>query len=131
MKPILAAIAALPLAGFAAPAAAGGACGEPAVLETIARDFARHAPVYQGIDATIDAIDGIRLTRAEPRTADISSVERHYCHADIALSDGGRHDLWYLVEHGMGFAGYGLHVEFCVAGLDPWHVYGAACRSLR
>lgn len=132
MKPLLAAaFAALSLAALPAQAASGNACAEPYVLLTIARNFAGNAPVYPGLDATIDRIADPRLKRFEPRTQDISSVERHYCQAVVSLSDGKRRNLWYLVEKNMAFAGLGTHVEFCIGGLDPWYVYGADCRSLR
>ena len=46
-------------------------------------------------------------------------------------ADGQQRDLWYVVQWGLGFAGSGYKIDFCISGLDPWHVYGADCRSLR
>lgn len=130
MKPILAAAFAVFLAA-PAYAASGGPCNEPYVLLTIQRDFAKYAADYPGIDATIRRMGHGKLMRSEPKGEALSSVERHYCHARASLSDGERRDVWFLVERNMSFAGLGTHVEFCVAGLDPWRIYGADCRSLR
>lgn len=136
MKPYLAAALALPLslgAPFAGSAAAGssGACRDPAVLTFITERFEHKASHYLGTGASIFEIRDMRMNRYEPPTHDISSVAREYCHAGVSLTDGRRRDLWYVVEDGWGFAGLGRNVEFCISGLDPWHVYGADCRSLR
>jgi hypothetical protein len=59
-------------------------------------------------------------------------VGRKFCHATARLSDGTERDLWYLIEYPWGFAGAPLSsVEFCIAGLDPWHVYGNNCSTVR
>lgn len=47
----------------------------------------------------------------------------------MTTTDGRQRELWYLIEGTFGFAGLGL-VEFCER-LDPWHAYGAHCKSLR
>jgi hypothetical protein len=45
-------------------------------------------------------------------------IERRYCQANVALTDGVSRDIWYLIEERTGFAGLGANVEFCVAGFD-------------
>ena len=35
------------------------------------------------------------------------------------------------LEFGQGFATIGNYVDFCVVGLDPWHVHDEACRTVR
>lgn len=57
-------------------------------------------------------------------------IERRYCKATAALSNGAERTIWYLIERPMGFAGFGSNVEFCVSGFDRWHVYGGRCRAL-
>ena len=58
-------------------------------------------------------------------------IARRYCGATADLSDGRSRTIWYLIEDGMGFAGIGDNVEFCVSGFDRWMVYNGRCRILR
>jgi hypothetical protein len=58
-------------------------------------------------------------------------IARRYCGATAQLSDGGSRTIWYLIEDGMGLAGIGDNVEFCVSGFDRWMVYNGRCRVLR
>lgn len=58
-------------------------------------------------------------------------IARRYCGATAELSDGRRRSIWYLIEDGMGFAGIGDKVEFCVSGFDRWMVYDGRCRIVR
>lgn len=142
MNRILAAALALPLALSALAAAparaaeplyapASDLCAHPPVLEFIRSRFIHKALRYVGQDLMINGFDGIRQVRFEPKTDYMSSVEREYCKAHVALSDGTVRPMWYLIERPWGFAGLGRSVEFCIADLDPWHIYGAHCRSLR
>jgi hypothetical protein len=114
-----------------ASSAGRGSCTNPAVLGFITSEFEIRAADYLKRDVSIYEIREMHLNRYEPQTEDLSSVEREYCHAKVSLTDGQSHALWYLVEHPWGFAGAGRGVEFCIAGLDPWRVYGAQCKSLR
>jgi hypothetical protein len=122
--------------GFAiAPAAAfsGGsfkACTEPGVLNYIQRRFTwtdRHV-LKRGL--AIDAIHRAHENRRRP-AAELRPIGRTYCHATAHMNDGRKRQIWYLIENGMGFAGYRDNVEFCIDGLDPWKVHGAWCRSVR
>ena len=58
-------------------------------------------------------------------------IARRYCGATVDLSDGRSRTIWYLIEDGMGLAGMGDNVEFCVSGFDRWMVYNGRCRVLR
>lgn len=58
-------------------------------------------------------------------------IHREYCMADATLSDGTGRTVYYAIEFGQGFASLGNYVNFCVLGLDPWHVYDEACRTVR
>ena len=128
----LSALAATP-ARAAEPAYAPGQdlCGHAPVLEFIRSRFIHKSIHYVGQDLFIRGFEHIQQTRYEPKTSDISSVERDYCKAHVALNDGTVRPMWYLIERPWGFAGLGRSVEFCVADLDPWHVYGTDCKSLR
>ena len=60
-----------------------------------------------------------------------SMIRHRHCRATAVMTNGARRALFYTVSAGMGFASIGQGVDFCLAGLDPWRVHGAACRSLR
>lgn len=108
-----------------------GACADARVLSRISERFrhqVRNVPNLPDV-AIVDFI-GIGQTRYLPKR-EKWPIERRYCHAQAALSDGRSRSVWYLIEHPMGFAGVGSNVEFCVAGFDRWHVYNGNCRVLR
>jgi hypothetical protein len=58
-------------------------------------------------------------------------IPRHYCMADSQMTDGAGRTVYYTIEIGQGFASIGNTVDFCVIGLDPWHVHDEACRTVR
>jgi len=58
-------------------------------------------------------------------------IERSYCMADSVMTDGQFRTVYYAIEYGVGFASIGDYVDFCVLGLDPWHVHDGACRTVR
>ncbi len=58
-------------------------------------------------------------------------VRRDYCVADSVMTDGSGRTVYYAIEYGVGFASLGNYVDFCVLGLDPWHVHDEACRTVR
>lgn len=115
------------------PFGAGAFAGTPAcetVTGTVAGRFSQNMRSFLDRDLSITAFGVIRETRLEPRD-ETHRVERRYCETRVTTSDGQQRELWYLIEGTFGFAGLGSSVEFCVSGLDPWHVYGAHCKSLR
>lgn len=108
-----------------------GICGHPRVLGSIDNRFrhqVRHVPNLPQVG--ILDFYGIRETRYQPQSPDWP-IERRYCQATVALSDGHSRSVWYLIERPMGFAGIGSNVEFCVDGFDRWNVYNGRCRVLR
>ena len=108
-----------------------GACGHPRVLSRISHRFSyqvRHVPHLP--DVKITGFHRVGQTRYLP-ARDKWPVERRYCHASVALSDGKQRRVWYLLETPWGYAGVGTSVEFCVAGFDRWNVYNGNCRVLR
>lgn len=109
-----------------------GICGKDTVLSRITSRFryqVRHVPNLP----QVEILDFYRIgeTRHLPQIIDERPIDRRYCHARVALSDGNDRDIWYLIERPMGFAGFGSNVEFCVSGFDRWHVYGGRCRTVR
>ena len=79
----------------------------------------------------IHQLRGIHEHRYLPYREDDRPIARRYCGATADLSDGRSRTIWYLIEDGMGFAGLGDNVEFCVSGFDRWYVYNGRCRILR
>ena len=105
------------------------ACADARMLARITKRFAwaeRHTwqRGYQ-----IAAIEGPGLRHT---LFNGPSVIRHrHCRATALMTNGARRTLFYTISAGMGLASIGNGVDFCLAGLDPWRVHGAACRSLR
>lgn len=133
------ATAAMALAAFfaasALPAAAyerqPNACTDPGLLASISHRFdyqVRNVPNLPQV--AIVAFEGVHERRTE-RATGTGTIARRYCGATALMTDGHRRDMWFLVEDGMGFAGMGDGVEFCVSGFDRWSVYNGACRVLR
>jgi capsid protein len=135
---LAAAVAALPVA--TAPVLAAdmlrdqsysGVCSERGYLARIEHRFryqVRHVPELP--DVGIDDFYNIRETLYEPED-EKHPISRQYCEADVLLSDGQTHSIWYLIETDLGFASIGNNVEFCVDGFDRWYVYDGRCRVLR
>ncbi|WP_419910622.1 hypothetical protein [Hoeflea sp.] len=121
--------------GTVAPAEAFGwhrfaACDSPAVLRTITHRFSIADRNVLHRDLAIEDYYNLHQNRYMPST-DTKFIARRYCHGQVAMSDGHTRTIWFLIESGQGFAGVGDNVEFCISGLDPWHIYGANCRSVR
>lgn len=138
MKSLVIAFAAtlgVSLSSFASPALAfsGGnfpACDAPQVLSYIQNRFVwtdRHV-LKRGL-----AIDHIERVHTNHSRAGHQywSIPRLYCHGTAQMNDGHKRQIWWLIEGGMGFAGLGDNLEFCISGLDPLKVHGAWCRSVR
>ena len=106
-------------------------CRHQDVLERISEKFdyqVRHVPHLPQV--SIDRFYHVKERRHLPKAPD-RPIERRYCKAMVALSDGRSRDIWYLIEGASGSAALGSNLEFCVEGFDRWHVYGGRCRSLR
>ena len=107
-------------------------CDSPGVLRRITNRFRMLDANVLDAGLSIEEIYDVRENgfNYTPRT-EIQLIERRFCQGRVAMSDGKTRSIWFLIESGQGFAGYGDNVEFCIAGLDPWHIYGAHCRSVR
>lgn len=108
-----------------------GICGSAPVLNKITHRF-RYQVANVPHLPQVEIVEFNRIVQSRFNAqSEEWPIERRYCHAKAALSDGHTRDIWYLIERPMGFAGQGSNVEFCVSGFDRWHVYGGRCLSLR
>jgi hypothetical protein len=105
-------------------------CNRPAILERLKADVDGKYRKYIGEDLFLIDVVHPRLKREVVRSEEFN-VGRQFCHAGARMSDGRTRDLWYLLEYPWGFAGQLTRVEFCISGLDPWHVYGKNCSTVR
>ena len=133
MKNII--FAGITVAVFASsPSFAGGLNGKVAecdnakVLRTIDSRFDR--AFFNKNEIAIDSISKVHQHRLDEAT-ERSPIARRYCGAVATMSDGRERTMWYLIEDGMGLAGIGDNVEFCVSGLDPMRAYDGRCRVLK
>ncbi|MGH6925358.1 MAG: hypothetical protein ACRED5_16645 [Propylenella sp.] len=131
----LVAFTALVWAGFAQAADAppsgeiAGACADPWVLGRIQGRFAWAERYNWQRGFVMQAIENPRPSGhpyAEP-----GLIAHDYCMADAVMTNGDVRTIYYAIEHGVGFAGIGRYVDFCVLGLDPWHVHDGSCRTVR
>ena len=60
-----------------------------------------------------------------------STINRRYCQAKAWLKSGHSRRVYYVIEQGMGLAGFGWEVGYCLKGSDRWHAYDGWCRVLR
>jgi hypothetical protein len=105
------------------------ACGEPAVLSKITERFAVYDAnvIHSGL--AIIGIDDIRQTIV---TDGPSLVDRRYCTARAALSNGHTSEVVFLIEGPMlGKYSLGYSVDSCLPAYDPYRVYDANCRAIR
>jgi hypothetical protein len=126
-------IACLIAIGFGAPAQAWWSkgtlppCDAPNVVSSIVHKFriAERRTFHWGVDIArvMDIYERPEVIRNS------SLIGRRYCHATALFTNGRREEVAYLVESKQGFVGIGWRVESCLPDYDPWHVYGAWCRS--
>jgi len=105
-------------------------CDAPGVVARISEKFA-YQDAHIGFTGLVIAnVDGMRERAVS--AGGPSLVDRRYCGATAWLSDGRQAEVVYLIEGPkLGIFSIGWHVESCVAGFDPFHVYDARCRSIR
>lgn len=137
---LLAAVGLLALAGptiaadapptlLAAAPTGDNACAAAGVLSRIKHRFGVSERTQWKRGFVIAAIGNPRPSGhpfAEP-----GLVKRDFCTADSVMTNGMSYPVFYTVEHRLGFAGLGNYVDFCVLGLDPWHVHDGDCRTVR
>ena len=107
-------------------------CTTPWVIETLKKKVDHK---FRGVTRTRLFLVEVKFPRErlDHKRDETHKVARKWCHAKARMNDGVTRDMWYILEKPWGFAGIpplsGL--EFCIAGLDPWHVYGKDCSTIR
>jgi hypothetical protein len=107
-------------------------CTTPQVLdrlkEKVDHKFRGYTKTKNFLLEIVDPEETYSRDRDETHT-----VGRKWCHAKARLTDGTIRDMWYVIEKPWGFAGVPVltSAEFCIAGLDPWKVYGKDCSTIR
>lgn len=107
-------------------------CATPHVIENIKRDIDHKFRAYT--KRKIFALEIINPSEAHSRDRDEThTVARKWCHGKLRSTDGKIRDMWYLLEKPWGMAGIPVlsSTEFCIAGLDPWKIYGKDCSTIR
>jgi len=104
-------------------------CGNGDVVSRIVERaaWAEHNTWHRGW--IIHSVHRIHETALKDRGP--SRIDRRYCLGVADLTNGRRMQIAYLIEAGMGFAGIGWRVEFCMPPEDPWRVYDAWCKAIR
>lgn len=107
-------------------------CATPQVIANLKRDVDHKFRGYT--ETRLFLVDVIHPVETHARDRDEThTVQRKWCHAKAQMNDRTIRDMWYLIEKPWGFAGIPLlsSTEFCIVGLDPWHVYGKDCSTIR
>jgi hypothetical protein len=112
-----------------APPVLATACDDSGALNRIVGRFGWAERTQWRRGFNIQSIDNPRPSGH--RFAEPGLVRRDYCVADSVMTNGSFYPVYYTIEHGLGFAGLGRYVDFCVPGLDPWHVHDGDCRTVR
>ena len=112
-----------------APVAVDGACANAHVLDRIVDRFAWAELKTWHRGFVMASIQNPRLSGHPFYEPGI--IKREFCVANSFMSNGSAHTVFYAIEFGQGFASVGNYVDFCVVGLDPWHVHDEACRTVR
>lgn len=100
----------------------------PVLSELRARQAWAEANTWKD-GVTIAAID--HVAEHKPVATNFSVIERRHCRARAILADQRSMPLFFVVSAGEGMGGAGWNVEFCLAGHDPYRVYGNACQVLK
>lgn len=107
------------------------ACGDAKVLKRIQKQFSHQAKEeLKREKLAINSLSGIHQHRHYATTEE-RQIARRYCGATAHLNNGRHHDVWYIIEDGMGLASIDDGVTYCVSGYDQWYVHNGACRIPR
>lgn len=105
------------------------ACNEPLVISTMINKFryADYHTFHWGV-----RISQMQDVYESPEVIQNTSlIGRRFCRGTALMTDGRYEEVAYLIETKQGFASMSWRVESCLPAYDPWHVYGAWCRSIR
>lgn len=103
-------------------------CDNPRVLNRIHSRFryAEKNTFQHGVDIADMHDIRERYVRHEPHML----IEMRHCIAHANMTDGSHDQLLFMIQAGMGFAGIGWDVDFCIPGRDYFYVYDGNCRVL-
>ena len=104
-------------------------CADPKILARIMERFAWAEEHTWHRGFIMAALTNPRLRY--PALDGPSLIAHVHCMADASMTNQTERTVYYTVEAEMGFASIGKGVDFCVLGLDPWHVHDYACRTVR
>lgn len=104
------------------------ACEEAAVQRAVIGHVARADAVYSG-GITIREMH--RIVETGYSVDRPSPYARRFCEARAMMSDGRQRRVYYAITEHSSFVGLSWGLEACVAGIDPWRVYDARCRTAR
>ena len=123
------ALTALPAPAFADRQDYTPLCQNPSVLKRIISRFgwAERQTWHRGFEIDEIVSPHLRYQILDGPT----SIKHDHCSARAVMTDGSIRRINYSIERGMGFASIGNNVRFCIVGLDPWRIYGAACSTIR
>ncbi|SDU28760.1 cytoplasmic protein [Stappia sp. ES.058] len=103
-------------------------CDTAAVRRAVAGQIARADADYLGGIAIEDMSRVVETAYTQGRP---SPYARRFCEARAEMSDGRTRRVYYAIMEHSGFVGVSWNLRACVAGLDPWRVYDARCRTVR
>jgi hypothetical protein len=118
------------IASSTAHASGGRSCEDSMVLWSINQKFRINDRNVLKMGLKIEDFYDIHEKPYTPNR-EYNLIPRRFCKAKVAMNDGNNRTIWYVIENGQGLAGISYYVDYCISGLDPWHIYGAFCRSVR
>lgn len=104
-------------------------CNDQSILNRITGNFAwaERTQWHRGF-----VIDKILSPQLRYQVNNGPTTIRHdRCQAQALMTNGRTRRVYYTVERRQGFASIGDKVSYCIIGLDPWRIYGAACSTVR
>lgn len=104
-------------------------CGFPKVFDRIAWHFYERETQYWESRMTIAGFEHPKEIAMEPWG--LEYVPRRFCRADVWTSDGVKRDIYYSIAEGLGEAGIGWGVDWCIVGLDRNLAYAPRCQMAR
>ncbi|MDR1827488.1 MAG: hypothetical protein LBR29_04085 [Methylobacteriaceae bacterium] len=104
-------------------------CSSPSVLADISAKFRTKERAFWNSSLSIDRIERVRQVAWDPWGR--NTILRRFCSGTAVMSDGRKRRVQYSIREGLGFAGLGWGVQWCVTGVDRNRAYGAACRAAR
>lgn len=103
-------------------------CNYWQVVSEIANNFVNREAAYWGSGLALVNVDEIH--EIGHRTNGETYIPRRFCAARGDFNDGVSRGIAYEINEGLGFAGIGWGVTWCVVGLDRNHAYSPRCKMV-